>query len=79
MTEQSTFLPQGQGDHFDRWVGFLSAIVLDVATALTMLFAAVLFFAGVSGKCQGRVLDMAMPFLTSGVMLVGFVLILTSR
>ena len=35
MTEQTTFLSQGQGDRFDRWVEFISAIVLALATALT--------------------------------------------
>ena len=35
MTEQTTFLSQGQGDRFDRWVEFASAIVLALATALT--------------------------------------------
>jgi len=35
MTEQNTFLSQGQGDRFDRWVEFVSAIVLALATALT--------------------------------------------
>jgi hypothetical protein len=35
MTEQITFLSQGQGDRFDRWIEFFSAIVLALATALT--------------------------------------------
>ena len=35
MPEQTTFLSQGQGDRFDRWVEFISAIVLALATALT--------------------------------------------
>lgn len=35
MTEQPSFLSQGQGDRFDRWVEFASAIVLALATALT--------------------------------------------
>lgn len=32
---QETFLSQGQGDRFDRWVEFFSAIVLALATVLT--------------------------------------------
>jgi hypothetical protein len=35
MTEQTSFLSQGQGDRFDRWIEFISAIVLALATALT--------------------------------------------
>ena len=45
---------------------------------LTVLFATVLFFAGVSGKFQWRVLDMAMLLFGVTVMLVGFALILSS-
>jgi signal transduction histidine kinase len=30
-----TFLSQGQGDRFDRWVEFFSAVVLSLATVLT--------------------------------------------
>jgi hypothetical protein len=33
--ESKTFLSQGQGDYFDRWIEFLSAIVLSLATVLT--------------------------------------------
>lgn len=35
MTDEQNFLSQGQGDRFDRWVEFFSAIVLALATALT--------------------------------------------
>jgi len=34
-TERSTFLSQGQGDYFDRWIEFLSAVVLALATVMT--------------------------------------------
>ncbi|HMN26628.1 MAG TPA: hypothetical protein PKE45_00630 [Caldilineaceae bacterium] len=33
--ERQPFLSQGQGDRFDRWVEFFSAIVLSLATVLT--------------------------------------------
>ena len=34
-TEAKTFLSQGQGDRFDRWVEFFSVIVLSLATVMT--------------------------------------------
>ena len=45
---------------------------------LTVLFATVLFFAGVSGKFQWRVLDIAMLIMGVIVMLAGLALILSS-
>ncbi len=51
--------------------------VSDRFVLLTVLFATVLFFAGVSGKFQWRVLDMAMLIIGMTVMLIGFVLILS--
>lgn len=33
--ELKTFLSQGQGDRFDRWIEFLSVIVLSLATVMT--------------------------------------------
>jgi hypothetical protein len=52
--------------------------ISDRFVLLTVLFATVLFFAGVSGKFQWRVLDMTMLIIGMIVMLVGSTLILFS-
>jgi len=52
-------------------------LIADRYVLLTVVFASVLFFAGIAGKFQSRLIDLAMLVLSLLVLLVGVVIALT--
>lgn len=52
-------------------------VISDRYVLLTVVFASVLFFAGIAGKFQSRLIDLAMLALSVLVLLVGIVIALT--